>query len=73
MYIPMYSSHTGMGPFYEGLWLHYPISEVVTPAPAAADTAAPLTECALKMAVSMPALPSKDFNHLANVEELIGL
>ena len=49
------------------------ISEVVTPAFAAADAAAPLTEWALKIAVSMPALFSRDFSHLAKVEELIGL
>ena len=49
------------------------ISKVVTPAFAAADAAAPLTEWALKIAVLMPALLSKDFSHLANVEELIGL
>ena len=49
------------------------ISEVMTPAFTAADAAAPLTEWALKIAVSMPALFSKDLNHLANVEELIGL
>ena len=49
------------------------MSEVVTPVLAAADVAAPLTEWALNMPVSMLALSSRDFSHLANVEEQIGL
>ena len=35
--------------------------------------ATPLTKWALNMPVSMPALPSMDFSHLARVEELTGL
>ena len=49
------------------------MSDVVTPALAAADAEAPLTKWTLKMPVSMPAFSSSDFSHLANVEELTGL
>ena len=46
---------------------------MVTPALAAAEVAAPLTEWALNMLVSMPAFSIMDFSHLAKVEELTGL
>jgi hypothetical protein len=45
----------------------------VTPTLAAADVAAPLTEWALNMPLSIPAFSSNDFSHLAKVEELTGL
>ena len=51
----------------------FKMSDVVTPALAAADITASLTEWALNMPVSMPAFPSRDFSHLANVEELTGV
>ena len=49
------------------------MSAVVTPAMAAADVVAPLTEWALNMPVSMPVFSIMDFSHLAKVEELTGL
>ena len=44
------------------------MSQVVTPVTEAAVTAAPRTECALNMAVSMPAFPSRLLSHRAIVE-----
>ena len=44
------------------------MSHVVTPALEAAVVAAPRTECALKMAVSVPAFPSVLLSHRAIVE-----
>ena len=48
------------------------MSQVVTPAIEAAVTAAPRTECALNMAVSMPAFPSRLLSHRAIVELAAG-
>ena len=45
------------------------ISKVEIRADAAADDEAPLTECALKIDVSMPEASSKDLSHLATVLE----
>ena len=44
------------------------MSHVVTPALDAAVVAAPRTECALKMAVSIPAFPRMLLSHRAIVE-----
>jgi len=49
------------------------MSFVVMPVFAAAEVAAPRTECALNMLVSMPALDNSVFSHLATVEEVTGL
>ena len=49
------------------------ICAIVTPAIAAADVAAPLTEFTLNMPVWIPVFSRKDFSHLGNVEELTGL
>ena len=46
---------------------------MVTPAFAAAGVVAPLTEWALKMPVSITTCSSRDFSHLAKVEEQTGL
>ena len=43
------------------------------PALKAAEDAADLVECGLKIAVSIPARDKTDFAHLAKVEELTGL
>lgn len=48
------------------------MSFVVTPASAAAETEALLTEWALKISVSMPDLVNVVFNHLAMVDEVTG-
>ena len=45
------------------------ISAVEIPADAAVDDEAPLTECALKVYVSIPEASSKYLNHLATVLE----
>jgi len=45
------------------------MSDVEIPADAAAEDEAPLTECALKINVSMPEASSKDLSHLATVLE----
>ena len=45
------------------------ISDVEIPADAAAEDEAPLTECALKIDVSMPEASNKDLSHLATVLE----
>ena len=45
------------------------MSLVVTPAPAADDHDAPLTECTLKMEMSIPASSMKHLSHLA-IEQL---
>ena len=44
------------------------MSFVVTPAPAALEHDAPLTECALKMEMSIPASSMKHLSHLAMVQ-----
>lgn len=49
------------------------ISDVVIPALAAADTEAPLVECALNMVVSIPALSRTERSHLAMVDDATGL
>jgi hypothetical protein len=49
------------------------ISEIVIPALAAADTEAPLVECALNMVVSIPALSRTERSHLAMVDDVTGL
>ncbi len=49
------------------------ISLVVTPATAAAEVAAPRTECALKIEVSTPDLSTVIRSHRAIVEDNIGL
>ena len=49
------------------------MSLVVTPAPAAIEHDAPLTECALKMEMSTPASSIKHLSHLAIVQLDTGL
>ena len=49
------------------------VSLVVTPAPAAVEHDAPLTECALKMEMSIPASSMKHLSHLAIVQLDTGL
>ena len=45
------------------------ISDVEIPADAAAEDEAPLTECVLKINMSIPEASSNDFSHLATVLE----
>ena len=49
------------------------MSLIVTPAPAAADTEAPLTEWPEKIDTSIPANLKVSFNHQAIVQETTGL
>ena len=49
------------------------MSEVVTPAAAAADALVLRTECALNISVFTPVFPKVVFSHLAMVEEHTGL
>ena len=49
------------------------ISYDPTPALKAAEDAADLVECGLKIVVLIPASDKTDFAHLAKVEELTGL